>query len=91
MDIVNGIETPIYNRLIRDVKDFYINERIPLRTMTDYEVVCKTILDVFPRLRMQIIHSCQLENAAPRKKAQKRLQPHVRLKFIRCFQSNNLI
>ena len=66
-----------YNKLIREIKDFYIGSKIALTTKPDYEVVCKSLLDKYPKLNEKIAHYCKIENAAPKKGTVKRLQPHV--------------
>lgn len=66
-----------YNKLIREVKDFYIGSNIVISTKPDYEVVCKSILEKYPRLNERITQYCKIENAAPKKGTVKRLQPHV--------------
>ena len=70
-----------YSLLIREVTDFYMGSNIKLDTKPDYAVVCKTILDKFPKLKERIAHFCSIENAAPKKGTVKRLQPHVSIYF----------
>ena len=75
----------VYNNLIREVKDFYISKNIKVDSKADYEVVCKTILEKFPRLKQIIKHHCAIENAAPKKGSVKHKQAHVSFTLIRYF------
>jgi len=66
-----------YGKMIQTYAEFFVLRNISLRTMVDYEVVCKSVLHKYSRLNTTIAHLCHLENSSPSKKAVKRLNPHV--------------
>jgi hypothetical protein len=71
----------VYNCLCREVKDFYMSKNIEINTKADYEVVCNTILDKYPRLKKVIKQYCAIENAAPKNGSVKHKQAHVSFSF----------
>ena len=74
---VKGKPMEVYNRMISCCSEFFMSSHIELRTMQDYEVVCKTLLNKYSRLNTEITQLCRLENAGAKKKAVKRLHQHV--------------
>ena len=67
----------VFNAMIRSCTDFFFNSNIQLDKMQDYEVVCKTLLAKYGKLKLEVTDFCRMQNANPTKKAVKRLNTHV--------------